>query len=209
MTFQIKQSADITVTDFSNEAWSAADELLIERYWSGGEAPPARHVGVRGLWSDAALYIKFEANRGEPIVASEWPDKSEKTIGLWDRDVCEVFIAPDPHEPRHYFEFEVAPTGEWLDVAIDLSSGTRINDWEFTSGMRVASKIELDRILMSMMIPWDAFGKKPQPGDVWRGNLYRCVGEGEDRGYLAWQRTMTPVPDFHVPESFGEFRFIA
>ena len=62
---------------------------------------------------------------------------------------------------------------------------------------------------MSMMIPWDAFGKKPQPGDVWRGNLYRCVGEGEDRGYLAWQRTMTPVPDFHVPESFGEFRFIA
>ena len=42
-------------------------------------------------------------------------------MGLWDRDVCEIFIAPDEHVIERYFEFEAAPTGEWLDVAIHWS----------------------------------------------------------------------------------------
>ena len=210
MKFQIKHiDVDLNVADQKNDLWKSTSDLTIDRYWSGGDAPPNRHCYVRGLWSDAAFYVQFEANRGEPLVVSEWPDKSQKTIGLWDRDVCEIFIAPDASEPRRYFEFEVAPTGEWLDVAIDLTSGTRVNDWQFESEMRVAAKIEPDRVLMSMAIPWSAFGNTPAAGDVWRGNLFRCVGEGEDRGYLAWQRTMTPIPNFHVPEAFGEFHFIA
>src|SRR5574338_1221335 len=137
MKFSIQQiSSDINVTDQGNEFWNSADDLPIERYWSGGEAPASRHCYVRGLWSDAGLYVRFAANRGEPLVVNEWPDVSQKNIGLWDRDVCELFVAPRADAPQQYLEFEVAPTGEWLDVAIDLTSGTRVNDWEFESGMR-------------------------------------------------------------------------
>ena len=48
----------------------------------------------------------------------------------------------------------------------------------------------------------------PSSGDVWHGNIFRCVGKGENRGYLAWQPTETPAPNFHVPEKFGEFEFV-
>jgi hypothetical protein len=58
-----------------------------------------------------------------------------------------------------------------------------------------------------MKVPWTAFGKKPESGDVWLGNLFRQVGSGETRGYLAWSPTMTRTPNFHVPEKFGEFVF--
>jgi hypothetical protein len=61
---------------------------------------------------------------------------------------------------------------------------------------------------MAFKIPWKAFGGKPATGDVWLGNLYRAVGTGDTRGYLAWSPTMTKDPQFHVPEKFGEFVFV-
>src|SRR5205807_5777889 len=48
---------------------------------------------------------------------------------LWDRDVVEVFVQPDPSQPRRYKEFEVSPNGWWIDLDIapgekhDLKSG--------------------------------------------------------------------------------------
>jgi hypothetical protein len=181
--------------------------LLIETNWDG-ELCPEERAFVTGLrWSEAGLSVVFEARHDEPIVASSEPQVDAKTIGLWERDVCEIFIAPDTNEPRRYFEFEVAPTGEWLDLAIDMTSGERVTDWDYNSGMTTAAKIEEGRVLMSMKIPWEAFGKKPKAGDVWLGNIFRCVGREPDRGYLAWQPTMTEKPNFHVPEAFGEFVF--
>ncbi|MBK9164456.1 MAG: carbohydrate-binding family 9-like protein [Acidobacteria bacterium] len=159
-------------------------------------------------WSDSGLSVTFDGRQDEPVIASADPVLERKSIGLWERDVCEIFIAPDRNGPRRYFEFEVAPTGEWLDLAIDLTSGERVTDWDYNSGMEAAAKTEDGRVLMAMKIPWEAFGRKPKAGDVWLGNIFRCVGEGETRGYLAWQPTMTEKPNFHVPEKFGEFHFI-
>ncbi len=160
------------------------------------------------MWSRSSICLRFESVQTGMPNASVSPDLNKKTIGLWERDVCEIFIAPDKDEPRRYFEFEVAPTGEWLDLAIDLTSGERVTDWEYSSGIEAAARIEDGNVAMAMKIPWEAFGRKPRPGDVWLGNIFRCVGEGETRGYLAWQPTMTEKPNFHVPEKFGEFHFI-
>ena len=142
------------------------------------------------------------------MIVAENPDLSKKTMNLWDRDVVEIFVAPDRTEPRKYFEFEAAPTGEWLDVAIDSTSGIRVADWNYESGMEVTPKMERGRIIITIKIPWTAFGKKPEAGDVWLGNLLRCVGKDPDRGYLAWSPTMTDEPNFHVPTRFGELHFV-
>jgi alpha-galactosidase len=194
--------------DVSDEAWAAADAIRITTYWSGETAPEGRHFTARLLWSASAFYVLFEGNQAEPLVIAEEPDLSRKTIGLWERDVCEIFVAPDRSEPRRYFEFEAAPTGEWLDLKIDLTSGERVTDWDYHSGMEVAARVEEGRVKIAMRIPWEAFGGRPEPGDVWLGNIFRCVGKGPDRGYLAWRPTMTDEPQFHVPEAFGEFRFV-
>ncbi len=184
------------------------EAVTIHEYWSGESTPEGRHFSAQFFWSNQALNVRFNAEFREALVVSKEPQLRSKVIGLWERDVCEIFIAPDKNEPRKYFEFEVAPTGEWLDLAIDLTSDERVTDWEYNSGIKAAAKIEDGRVLMAMKIPWEAFGRKPKAGDVWLGNIFRCVGEGETRGYLAWQPTMTEKPNFHIPEKFGEFHFI-
>ncbi len=199
---------DFAAENLSHLAWASAELISIRRYWNGLEAPEGRHALARMLWTDSALHVLFETNQTEPLVVAEFPDLEQKAINLWDRDVVEMFVAPDRNELRKYFEFEAAPTGEWLDVALDSTSGKRVSDWEYKSGMEAAAKIEDGRVTIAMKIPWSAFGKNPEPGDVWLGNLLRCVGQGPDRGYLAWSPTMTEQPNFHVPERFGEFHFV-
>lgn len=183
------------------------ESIDIKTFWNGQACPPLRSFEAKLGWNDSGLFVRFSAEQHERLVVANNPILDTKTVGLWERDVCEIFIAPDRNEPRRYFEFEVAPTGEWLDLAIDLTGGERATDWGYRSGMEAAAKIEEGRVLMAMKIPWEAFGRKPKPGDVWLGNIFRCVGEGETRGYLAWQPTMTDRPNFHVPEAFGEFVF--
>ena len=199
--------ADFSIDEFENAAWKIAEEILIEKYWSGDDAPSERHAKARLLWSASALYIRFEANQNEPLIISETPNLKTKTRGLWDSDVCEIFVAPEKKEPRKYFEFEIAPSGEWIDLAIHQMPDARETDFEYDSEMQTAARIEKDKVWMSIKIVWKAFGKTPKKGDVWRGNLFRCIGSGKTRGYLAWQSTKTEKPNFHVPEAFGEFEF--
>ena len=201
-------ATDFEITELDAKEWQNAPEVHIKNYWSGEEAPVGRHFSARLLWSDLALYVRFGANIGEPLVVSENPDLDGKTHGMWDRDVCEIFVAPERRVPQKYFEFEIAPNGEWIDIALDASSGKREADWDYRSGMRSAARIESERVVMAIKVEWKAFGKTPKTGDVWLGNLYRCVGTGADRGYLAWQPTLTEAPNFHVPERFGELEFV-
>lgn len=208
LTIKIARTGiDLPVSDIENSAWENASPVTVDTYWNGDQAPIGRHFTARLLWSDEYLYVLFKGNQQEPIVISSSPQLTSKTMNLWDRDVCEIFLAPDKGRPRKYFEFETAPTGEWIDVFIDLTTGTRITDWEFESGMEAFGNIESGQVMMSMKIPWSAFGKTPLPGEVWLGNLFRCVGKDLGRGYLAWSPTMTEQPNFHVPERFGEFEF--
>ena len=199
---------DFPITELQNPAWKLDKEVPIQKYWSGEEAPEGRHAKARLLWSDLGLYIRFEANQDEPLVVSDPPNLTSKTLGLWDRDVCEIFIAPDKNARNKYFEFEIAPNGEWIDLEIEVLPEKRETDWDYNSGMESAVKIEDKKIVMAIRIAWKAFGNTPRVGDVWLGNLFRCVGRDPTRGYLAWQPTKTKTPSFHVPEKFGEFEFI-
>jgi hypothetical protein len=199
---------DFPIAELDNKSWENASETLVDKYWSGKSAPGGRHFKAKLLWSDAALYVRFEANQSEPLVVSETPNLKSKTKGLWDRDVCEIFLAPNKDEPRKYFEFEIAPSGEWIDLGIYQKPRKRETDWEYNSEMRSAVKVEKDKVWMAIKIEWKAFGKTPQEGDKWKGNIFRCIGSGETRGYLAWQPTMTKTPSFHVPKKFGEFEFV-
>lgn len=200
-------SSDFAISDLDHRLWKRADTIAVTKYWNGTVAPKERQMKVRMLWSDAALYVRFDAAQHEPLVVSDRPDLSKKTMRLWDRDVCELFLAPDRKQPKRYAEFEIAPTGEWLDLMVDWTKDEP-RDWEYLSGMEPAAQIEKGMVTMAMKIPWTAFGKTPKPDEVWVGNLFRQVGLGETRGYLAWSPTMTAEPQFHVPERFGEFVFV-
>ena len=199
--------ADFPETSLDNASWKKATEVVTDTYWSGEPAPAGRQFKTRLLWSNTALYVRFDATQAEPLVVADNPDHAKKTMGLWERDVCEIFIAPDRSLPNHYFEFEVAPTGEWVDLGINKKGEERETDRNYSSGMLSAASIKKDRVVMVIKVPWTAFGKKPAKGDIWAGNLFRCVGQGPERGYLAWHPTKTAKPNFHVPSAFGELIF--
>jgi hypothetical protein len=205
---EIRHTDDFQITSLDDKAWQAAKPVTIKTYWSGDRAPAGRQFTARLLWSKTSLYVRFEANQTEPLVVSEKPDLSKKIRGLWDRDVCEIFIAPDKSHGNKYFEFEIAPTGEWIDLGIEVSPKERLTDWDYKSGMESSARIDKDKIVMAIKIPFTALGKTAKTGDVWLGNLFRCVGKDPTRGYLAWQPTRTKTPSFHVPSAFGGFHFI-
>ena len=198
--------ADISANQFQDSAWGIAQPVSITRLWSGEETPVGSHAEVRILWSNESLNVQFICNQAQPLIVNAKPQLDQKTMGLWDRDVCEIFIGPFQDQPHRYFEFEAAPTGEWVELAVHFSETKRENDFEFESGITVAAHVSEDRVIIGMRIPWSATIPKPQHGDEWRANLFRCVGLGNER-YLAWQPTFTAEPNFHVPEAFGRLKF--
>jgi Carbohydrate family 9 binding domain-like len=193
--------------DFEAEVWHDCQPITISHYWSGEPAPATRHAEARLCWSNEALHVRFVGAQKEPPIVAANPRLDQKTLGLWDRDVCEIFLAPDASNPECYFEFEAAPTGEWIDLGIVIKPDGRETDWEFVSGFKTAAKVAKDQLFIGMRIPWSEAIPKPAAGDVWRANLFRCVGPETPERYLAWLPTRTPEPNFHVPEVFGTLHF--
>jgi hypothetical protein len=202
--------ARVGVAELDHDEWGRARPVRLAHYWSGAPAPAARQAEARLLWDEEGLCARFLCEQGEPfVVAGASAQRERKTIGLWERDVCEMFVAPRADDPVRYFEFEVAPTGEWLDLALRMTAAGRETDWDFHSGMTAAARILDNSFAVAMRVPWGAFDvpAAPRAGALWRANLFRCVGAGETRGYVAWRPTHTPEPGFHVPEKFGWLRF--
>ena len=193
--------------DFNSPEWNKAEPVHITRRWSGEDAPSSQHAEARILWSNESLLVRFAGRQSGPPIVSSNPQLERKTIGLWDRDVCEIFIAPDQERTGRYFEFEAAPTGEWVDLAVDFTPEKCDKDFEFQSHMTVAANIAPEEIMIGISIPWSNRIPKPRSEDEWRVNLFRCAGTGDER-YLAWQPTHTEAPNFHVPEVFGRLRFV-
>ena len=197
----------ISAADFESPVWKGCQPVKIDHYWSGEPAKPSRHTEARICWSSEALHARFVCAQHEPLIVAENPRIDRKTLGLWDRDVCEIFVAPDPANSSRYFEFEAAPTGEWVDLGITLTPSGRETDWDFESGLTTGARLEQNRLFVGMRIPWSEAISKPEKGDVWRVNLFRCVGPEAPERYLAWRPTHTPEPNFHVPEVFGSLLF--
>ena len=197
----------VSESDFEDPVWPECQPVGIEHYWSGEPAPRSRHAEARICWSSEALHVRFVCAQHEPLIVAENPQIDRKTLGLWDRDVCEIFIAPDAKNPWRYFEFQGAPTGEWVDLGITVRPSGRETDWDFKSGLTTAARLDGDSLFIGMRIPWSEVIPEPQKGEIWRVNLFRCVGPEAPQRYLAWRPTHTPEPNFHVPEAFGSLQF--
>lgn len=171
---------------------------------------PRLKTQIRAFWTDRDLYFLFECPYVELNLFLP-ADNSKKRVGLWDRDVVEMFLGDDWSNIRHYREFEIAPTGDWIDLAIDLDR--KDNDRSWSSGWQTKAHIDRERKIWyaAARIPLAAVSSKPVgAGTRWRMNLYRIDGLGADpqRHFLCWQPTCVQNRDpNHVPEHFGTLVF--
>ena len=183
--------------------WESAHPLAFCADWQGKNPDPERETSVRSLWTEKTLYLRFECRYRELFVFED-SDANGRRDHLWDRDVAEAFLQPDPSRERYYRELEIAPNGMWIDLDIfpgglsDLRSGLRRSVWLDRDSHIWAAELA---------IPIRALTAKFDPALVWRANFYRVEGQREPRFYSAWRATETPEPNFHVPASFGKLRF--
>jgi alpha-galactosidase len=184
-------------------AWETASPVRFSADWQGRNADAQRETEVRLLWTLEALYVRFAA-RHRTITVFPDAESNGRRDQLWDRDVCEVFLQPEPSPLRRYKEFEVAPNGFWIDL--DIAPGEK---HDLRSGLRRRVDIQDDnkRWRAVLTLPMKSLTRRFDPAAVWRVNFYRVEGPSEPRFYSAWRPTNTSQPNFHVPEAFGRLVF--
>jgi alpha-galactosidase len=155
------------------------------------------------LWTPSTLYLKFVC-RFRTITVFDDADPHGRRDQLWDRDVAEVFLQPDPSHLHRYKEFEVSPNGFWIDL--DIDNGER-QDLHSAMQRRVSIDQAIKTYTADLAIPMKSLSSTFDPTSTWRANFYRVEGPAEPRFYSAWRRTLTPQPNFHVPELFGYLKF--
>lgn len=184
-----------------DSAWAAAAPVRLEYQSSDASARPALSTSVRALWSREFLYLAYEMPFTALTVFAT--PGAEERLGLWDRDVVEAFIGTDAAKPTRYSEYEWAPTGEQLDLMVDLPE----RDFPWSSGMESAVSVDETAKVwrVEVRIPMKALSATaPTAGTRWRLNLYRH--DAASRSGLAFSPTLTGT--FHTPERFGWLELI-
>ncbi len=196
--------------DPTSVVWKKASAAWISKDCTRVLDYPDLSTEVKGFWTDTHLYLLFNCPyRKLNLFLPAQPGKDRDK--LWDRDVVEMFLGDDWKNIRHYREFEIAPTGDWVDLAIDLDKQDNGESWN--SGWQTQARIDekARRWYAAARIPLSSVSSfRVKAGTRWRMNLYRIDGEGPDsqRRFLCWQPTCVVNRDpNHVPEAFGTLIF--
>jgi len=181
--------------------WQTATPARVEYSSADYAARPDLATNVRVLWTDEHLYFGWECPFTEVSVFSPVNTKDER-IGLWEKDVVEMFIGPDPGRVTRYGEYEVSPSNEWVDLICDLPD----KDFAWNGGLESAVKMDEGRKVFTVEIRLRVdklTNKKPVPGTRWTLNLYRI--DRANKAFLAFSPTMNG--SFHTPAKFGWLDF--
>ncbi len=182
-------------------AWSKAQVARVEYGSLKHDARPELATAVRVLYSDQFLYFGWECPFTK-LTVFDTPSADRERMGLWDRDVVEVFVGSNWTNVNRYAEYEVAPTNERLDVLCNLPEKNFAWDGRCQSAVKVDRKRKV--FTVEMRIPLELLSAtRPQAGARWRLNLYRC--DRANGAFLAWSPVLTG--SFHTPEKFGVLLF--
>jgi hypothetical protein len=198
--------------NLSKSVWHGAPRVTFDTEARFVRPFPDSETQVASVWTPDYLYLGYRC-RYRALNVYEGEDVAKERFGLWIKDTAEAFINPEPDRISHYYEFEVAPNNQWVDLEIDVTKKDMGNvHWD--SNFEHAVKVDARHHVWTaeMKIPVKSMGAKPlQPGTEWRLNLYRLDGPGDDsqRRFLSW----SPLPEgknrsFHQPASFGIIKFV-
>jgi Carbohydrate-binding family 9 len=193
-------------------AWSTAETVRFDQAAFSRKVYPESETMVASCWTPGYLYLAFSSKyqnlntyQGEDVAVERWQ--------LWEKDVVEAFINPQPEQSSHYYEFEVAPNNQWIDLEIDLNRNPFI-DSRWNSDFTHATRIDAMQNIWTaeMRIPVRSMKvERILPNTEWRINFYRADGLGNDqeRRMLSWSPLPLNLPQnsFHQPASFGILRF--
>lgn len=196
--------------NLNKKVWKRARWVSFSHSMSGDLDYPLQATRVASVWTATSVYFAFVC-KYDKLNVFPGEDAQKERWELWNRDVAEVFLNPQPDRILHYYEFEVAPTNQWIDL--EITRGEKPNhDASWNSGFSHAVHVDEKKHLwmVEMRIPLRPMGASEiKPGTKWRGNFFRAAGQGQDaqRKFLAWS-TIPEGTTFHAPSRFGMIHFI-
>jgi hypothetical protein len=188
--------------------WAGAQQIRFERDAFLDLACLGIETAVASVWTRRNLYFAYWC-RFESLHIFEEEDPADERWELWNRDVVEAFLAPPGAAATHYYEFEVAPNNQWLDVEVEVKDGKPSHN-EWSSGFVHATQVARARRVWTaeMRIPVEAMGAREiDPDSAWRVNFCRCDGPASERRLMSWRPLNTVDRSFHQPGRFGVLRF--
>ena len=154
------------------------------------------------LKDDGLLRVDFTVMDAKLNARKTFP-MNEPAWGLWDCDVCELFISSAQEESQvataPYFEFQVSPFSQYFELKV-LKPRTEM-DKAFRSGVKIGAKVRTTQAWSAWMeIPLAALdldSTKPL-----YGNATACLLREPHRAYLSSHHEEGVKPDFHRPQDF-------
>lgn len=180
--------------------------------WEKVEAPK---TVFKAFHDGTTFYFSFVCVDPEVVVEKE--AKGERaTVDPEDR--VELFFAPAPidypeeYKLPTYYAVEVDPVGRVHDYSMVYYRNID-SDWNMP-GFKSAGKLTPDGYAVEGSIPLATLRELDllkedgfmQTG-VYRAEFYR-KGNDIDMHWISWIDPQTPVPDYHVNDSFGLFTFL-
>lgn len=134
---------------------------------------------------------------------------------VWEDSCCE-FFASDPHDGT-YYNFEMNCIGTLLGAKRrNREDCTHYPPERLADVTRYSTLARKQRDLsgkifgwsVGMAVPLEMIGIDPShlPSSI-RANFYKCADMTAHPHFLAWNRVVSPTPDFHRPDFFGELLF--
>lgn len=153
---------------------------------------------------------------GESLFVSLWAKekhiRAEYTVSpspVHEDSCLEFFFMPEGE--NRYLNFEINPNGclhigfgqdrndRRLILPADPLAQFQIRTERVPEGWTVSYRIPA--VFLHSFYPAFAFS------GVLKANVYKCGDKTIHPHYLAWNPIVSPVPDFHRPECFGEMAF--
>lgn len=205
------ESQNLVITGTSDaKAWDDANKLKdLNSPW---DLAPIKPIVFKALYDSDHFYFSFEVQDGE--VFTELKDNSKASIAESDR--VELFIRADADLSPYYcleidttprvMDFKAMPNRDF-DLSWNWPGGElEVKSNVFSESFIVEGKISLSSLKKLNLLKRDSEGMFMEIG------VYRAKYNKDDAGnnkptWITWVDPKTPEPDFHIPDSFGIFRF--
>lgn len=211
----VPSSGAITVDgDVTGAEWDGA-QVLEGGFHYPWESIAAPRTSFRAVADADTFYFSFVVEDADVVVLDESIGERE-TVDAEDR--VELFFAPTPVDEAvnyalpTYYAVEVDPAGRVHDYSM-IYYRQIDSDWAL-DGFIAAGKQIAGGYSVEASIPLDSLrdlGLLHDDGTM-RTGAYRAEFSGEQGDlmmqWISWVDPETVVPDFHVEESFGVFRFV-
>lgn len=216
--YEVKRASGPVNIDgkLDDKAWAAANVAELAVTWDSQTGP--RHKTLaRLLWDDNYLYVSYEVEDSD--ITAQFTQRDDPT---YQDDAVEIFINPRPTQTTAYIGLEMnarAVLYDYLRVTTAPNSSQVFKRFNL-DGVRLATFLngtlnargDQDQgWSLEVAIPWANFeelSRRPSPGTVWTFNLNRWDGVQPNRRMTIWSDPLMPRPNPHVPERFGQMRFV-